>query len=183
MRSATDGLSNEGRQSIPMFCDLSILVHADDVEGHHLIGAKRCSIAPDVVHEDKVPVFKHADVLGGRAGLCQHRQKPDERLKPGRNEGVVLDVIRVRHVAHCIDVPLQDGAKKRADDRLFGRVVIGKGTGGKQSGRGSNSKSLFHLGGPFRVEVKCWWKVYGQARQASAPPSTLSSCISFSSAS
>jgi hypothetical protein len=71
---------------------------------------KRRGIAPDVVHEDIVAIFEHADVLGSRAGLSQRGQKADERFQPSRDEGVVLDVIRVRHLAHGIDVPLQNGA-------------------------------------------------------------------------
>jgi hypothetical protein len=61
----------------------------------------------------------------------------------------VLDVIRVRHLAHRVDVALQDSAQKRADNRLDGHGVIGKGTGGKQSGGCGSSQGLFHGLVPF----------------------------------
>jgi hypothetical protein len=51
----------------------------------------------------------------------------------------VLDVVCVGQFTHGIDVALQNGPQKRADNRLYGRRVIGKGTGGKQSGSGSCS--------------------------------------------
>jgi hypothetical protein len=124
--SAADGFRHQGLQRIPVFRDLAVLVHPDDVEGHHLIGTERGGIAPDVVHEDIVAVFEHADVFGGGSGLCQHRQQVDERLKPGRDEGVVLDVIGVRQFTHGIDVALQNGAQKRADNRLYGRASSAK---------------------------------------------------------
>jgi hypothetical protein len=56
----------------------------------------------------------------------------------------VLDVIGVGQFPHCFDVALQHSAQKRADNRLDGGCVIGKGTGGKQSGGCSSSQGLFH---------------------------------------
>jgi hypothetical protein len=53
---------------------------------------------------------------------CQHRQKLDERFQPGRDEGVVLDVIRVRQLTHRVGVALQDGAQERADN--FGLMDV-----------------------------------------------------------
>ena len=149
-----------GCNAVPVFGNFSVLIHPDDVERHQLIGPERSGIAPDVVHEDIVAVFEHADVLGGGSGLCQHGQQLYEGVKPGRNEGVVLDVIRIRHLAEGIGVPLQGSAEKLADNRLVGGCVIGKSTGGKQGGSGSNCKGSFHFGGPFKVEVKSWWKVW-----------------------
>jgi hypothetical protein len=174
-----------GCHRIPVFRDHSILVHADDVERHHLIRSERCGIAPDIVHEDVVAVLEHADVLSRRSGLLEHRQKLDEGFKPGRDEGVVLDVVRVRQFTHRVGVAGQTAPRNAPTISLLDMLSSANAPDAKVATDAATRRVCFIgmvLSGESWLGFWNGW-VSASRFQASAPPSTPSSCISFRRAS